>query len=564
MCGKKIAMNMSTSSENKRLYLHQDVVKLTAENEDLKAAVAHLQNKLGEALSQIDWFKRQVFGKTSEKFVPVQFECLPLFSGKPATPETETEKEEEEVVVTRRKRGQTKDLGTNTESGLRIGDGVEIVSKEVYPDEVKGLSAEEYEVIDREISDRLFSRKSKRVVLRRVYMKVKIKTQSQEHATETSNTSVILKATVPAQVLNRSYMSESFLVDMILDKILYAMPLYRQHQRLEREGIYISRGSMVSNFIKACSLMSRVVEAQRVSILSGSKIAIDETPMRVGVDKQKRQMKKGYVWPIYGELDEIVYHYNKSRSARVVGELIGGFKGTILTDGYPGYRSYMSGVKESNLSNEVTHATCWVHARRKFVKLETAYPDVYGKALKLIGSLYEVERSLAGKSPREIAETRKIKSAEIVGEYFAWLRSFSGSPEVASNSDFRLALEYSLEREESMKVFLSNPSLKLDTNHLEREIRPIAIGRKNWIFCWTELGAESICHAQSLIRTCLLQDVDPRTYLIDVLQRLALHTSENDDVSDLIPRLWKHGAGKTPIPCPCEDAVNKEFSNVLQ
>jgi hypothetical protein len=147
-------------------------------------------------------------------------------------------------------------------------------------------------------------------------------------------------------------------------------------------------------------------------------------------------------------------------------------------------------------------------------------------------------------------------SLPAVDAYFSWLRDFNGKPILATNNKLRLAIKYSLEREESMRVFLRSPELQLDTNHLEQKIRPIAIGRKNWMFCWTEVGAESLCMAQSLVRTCLLQDVNPRQYLIDILQRLTLERSEDEDISDLIPRLWKEDFADKPILCPAQTYRN--------
>lgn len=551
---------------------------LRASNQELQARVSQLEESLSQVLSQLDWFKRQVFGKTSEKFYPSDVSTLPLFAPGTIEPAQGEESKENELPETKRRpRGKTKPLGNNGDSGLRFDDNVEIITEDVFPDEAQSLSKNDYEIVDREISDRVVSRKSRRVILRRVFHKIKIKPGvenpvatididsdsallfSESAASERPIPIGILKSPVPKQVIDRSYMAVSFLVDMVLDKILYSLPLFRQHQSLTREGFHFSRSVLTKNFIKTCEFMGRIVEPLKYSVIAGSRIAIDETPMKVGVDEAKHKMNKGYVWPIYGELNEIVYHYNESRGASVIGNLLGpNFKGTVLSDGYPAYNSYMEGLKKSNLGADVVHATCWIHARRKFVKLQKAFPDVYSKALGYIGALYDIETSLAGKSLAEIAQVRLTSSLQVVDDYFIWLKGFSGNPEIARSTEFRNALSYSIEREHSMREFLKNPSLELDTNHLEREIRPIAIGRKNWLFCWTEVGAESLCAAQSLVRTCLLQGVDPRTYLIDVLQRLTLHRADDEDVSDLIPRLWKDLYGMNPIPCPCEEVVRQK------
>lgn len=545
-------METGTYSADDYEKLAKDYAVIESRNSELVAENAKLKESLASMQSRLDWFSRQVLGKTSEKHHPANIEQLPLFSQQ----EVEVREVEGKEVggYTRKKRGSTQALGDNTDSGLRFDEGVEIVVEDIYPKEVKGLDKDAYIELEPEISDRLASRISKTFVHRRVFHKIKLKETNRVDSSEsTANLPAIIKAPVPAQVLSRSYMSVSFVADMLLDKCLYSIPICRQHKRLSYDGIHLARGTLTQNFIKGCALLERVVEAQSFSILAGRNLAIDETPVRVGVNKAKHKMNKAYIWPVYGESDEIVFHYNKSRAAAVISEIIGSFSGTILSDGYSAYESYAKGVAESALDEqEVTLANCWVHARRKFVKLEKSRPDDYSKAIELIYPLFEIEGSLKGESEEAIYRKRQSESLPVVDEYFAWLRSFSGQAVVATHRDLRLAISYSLEREEAMRVFLRDPKVQLDTNYLERQIRTWAIGRKNWLFCWTEVGAQSLCFAQSLICTCLLHGVSPRVYLIDVLQRLALERGADDDVSDLIPRLWKDSYASNPMPCPTE------------
>jgi len=506
----------------------EDYQSLAVENQNLLSKIIELEQSKDSLQSRLDWLISQVFEKKSEKFYPDNGATpFPLFEQE----ELASDGKQPEIDIPahkRKKRGKTKPLGDNTDSGLRFDDCVEIIVEDVYPEEIADLAPEEYEIIGKEISDRLASRVSKNFVHRRVFHKAKLKSSSE-----------IVKSPVPAQVLERSYLSVSFLVDMLLDKCLYSLPLYRQHQRLKFDGFHLSRGMLTNNFINVCSPLSRIVDAQLFSVLLSRILAIDETPIKVGVNREKHKMKKGYIWPIYGEQNEIVYNYHQSRGAVVLKELLEDYQGTILSDGYSAYKSYVDGLKAAGLSESITQASCWVHARRTFVKLEKLRPVEYKQALKFIGALYKIESELDSKNASDIFSARQRRSLPVVDDYFNWLKSFSGKSVLATNKLLRQAINYSLEREESMRVFLKDPDLQLDTNHLEREIRPIAIGRKNWLFCWTEVGADSLCVAQSLIRTCLLQGINPREYLIDVLQRLALERHDDDDVSDLIPRLWK-------------------------
>lgn len=143
-----------------------------------------------------------------------------------------------------------------------------------------------------------------------------------------------------------------------------------------------------------------------------------------------------------------------------------------------------------------------------------------------------------------------MHSKHIVEAFFEWLRGLQAEKALLPTSPFTKALAYALQREEALKVFLEDPAVPLDTNHLERQIRPIAIGRKSWLFCWTEVGAKCAGVAQSLISTCVLHGVDPYTYLVDVLQRIDTHLAAN--VHELTPRLWKEAFGDNPIPATLE------------
>ena len=147
---------------------------------------------------------------------------------------------------------------------------------------------------------------------------------------------------------------------LILDKFLYHLPLYRQHQRLTTSGVYLNRMTLTNLVHRSAQLLEPVYVALQSSILLSSVIAMDETPVKAGRDKAKRQMKKGYFWSIYGEKGEIAFLFSPSRSGKVVRDVLGQFQGTLLTDAYKVYEAF------AELNDEVTRAQCWAHARRKF------------------------------------------------------------------------------------------------------------------------------------------------------------------------------------------------------
>jgi hypothetical protein len=252
-------------------------------------------------------------------------------------------------------------------------------------------------------------------------------------------------------------------------------------------------------------------------------------------------MQNAYFWPLYGDRDEVAFPFSTSRSLEVPRKLLATFSGTLLTDGYDVYARYAKATKG------IRRAQCWSQARRQFVDAALAEPKLSKQALDLIGEIYAHEAAIREHGFE--GETKLLYRAEnskpAVDRFFAWLRETLRERILVPTNPFTKAAGYAIERETELRVFLEDPEVPVDTNHLEREIRPIALGRRNWLFCWTEVGAKHVGVVQSLIRTCRLQGLDPYTYLVDVLQRVATHPAV--DVGLLTPRLWKQHFAANPM-----------------
>jgi transposase len=236
-----------------------------------------------------------------------------------------------------------------------------------------------------------------------------------------------------------------------------------------------------------------------------------------------------------------MFPFAASRAQSVVREALGKFCGILLTDGYVVYDRFAQTV------NRLVHAQCWSHTRRHFVEAERAEPTLAAEALARIGGVYEQEAHIRQHGLE--AETKLAYRGEYtkprVEAFFGWLKQTLATQVLLPSNPFAQAARYALEREEALKVFLEYPNVPLDTNHLEREIRAIALGRRNWLFCWTEMGARYVGIVQSLLASCRLQGVDPYVYLVDVLQRIDTHPAF--DVHLLTPRLWKHHFADNPL-----------------
>jgi transposase len=264
-------------------------------------------------------------------------------------------------------------------------------------------------------------------------------------------------------------------------------------------------------------------DQQLASIRDSRVIAMDETPIKAGRSGHGK-MKTGYFWPVYGERDEVCFPFFPSRGSehvRTTLSLMPGANRVLLTDGYAVYEKYAKKL-------EITHAQCLVHCRRGFFE-----------ALKQIAALYKIEdqireQNLTGEGKRQ---HRLTHSKPRVDAFFAWIdRQFERQGLLPSNP-FTQALGYARERRLGLEVFLEDPDVAMDTNHLERALRVIPMGRRNWLFTWTELGAKHVGIVQSLLTTCRLYEISPYDYLVDVLQRVGVHPASR--VADLTPRLWK-------------------------
>jgi len=352
----------------------------------------------------------------------------------------------------------------------------------------------------------------------------------------------------PAGIFGGSRADVSFAAGMLIDKFAWHLPLYRQHERLEAAGFRVSRPWLTQVAQRSIGLLEPIHEAQFASIRQSRVLAMDETPIKAGRAGHGK-MKTGYFWPVYGEQDEVCFPFHASRSHGYVQQALGltATQGRVLlSDGYHAYARYAR-------KTGITHAQCLVHARRGFVEAEQAEPIRVRDVLAEIQKLYTVEddiraRRLSGEDKRL---HRLTHGKPIVEHFFFWVDRQLQRADLTSSNPFTKTLAYVRERRAGLEVFLSDPDVPLDTNHLERALRVIPMGRKNWMFCWTELGARHVGIVQSLIVTCRLHGIDPYDYLVDILQRVDAHPASR--VAELTPRLWKQYFAANPLRSDLHD-----------
>lgn len=471
---------------------------------------------------RIAWFEKQLFGRKSEKRPTEPNPYQDSLLGAAAAP-APVEGDKIKVTYERGKASKQRADDCINDSGLRFGPQVPVQVIEQMPPELIGPQAEQYEIIGTKSTFRLAQQPASYVVLE--YRRAVFKRKGED--------TVLPAPRAPANVLDKSIADVSFLVGLLVDKFQYHLPLYRQHQRLTQAGITLSRATLTNLCKRAIELLRPIAAAQLENVLLSRVLAMDETPIKAG-RAGPGKLKQGYFWPLYGEQDEVVFTYAASRGRQHIERTLRErFTGTLLSDGYSAYARY------AEQTEGITHAQCWVHSRRYFIAAEDQEPAAVRLALDHIARLYRVEDEISAAHLRDEKkrEYRFTHSKPVVDQFFGWCQAQLQRPDLVPSNPLTKALGYVLHRENKLRVFLEDPDLPLDTNHLERALRPIPMGRKAWLFCWTELGAEHVGIIQSLISTCKLHGIDPYTYLTDVLLRISEHPASR--VEELTPRRWE-------------------------
>ena len=475
--------------------------------------IATLSEQVAALQHQVEWFRRQIFGHKSERFIA---EAAPgqMYLGEMPVPEIKSEKRRSVPAHTRRVATQD---GADTGESLKFFDESCVPVRSIRLDnpDTAGKNPDQYEIIGEKITYRLIQNPGSFEVLKVHRPVVKLKESER-----------IVCAPAPAGAIDDSRADVSFIAGVLVDKFAWHLPLYRQHQRLAAAGITVSRPWLTQISQKAIRLLAPICDAQYASVLHS----------RVKAGRSGHgKMNTGYFWPIYGELDEVCFPFHTSRSHDYVSTALGltqAPQSVLLTDGYAAYQRYAE-------KTGLTHAQCWAHARRHFESALESEPAGVEQALTQIQALYAVEQDIRDQNLTGEAKQlhRLTHSKPTLEVFFEWVDRQFERQGFTPTHPFIKALAYARERRLGLEVFIADPDVPIDTNHLERALRVMAMGRKSWLFCWTELGAKQVGIIQSLIVTCRLHGIDPYTYLIDVLQRVSQHPASR--VAELTPRLWK-------------------------
>ena len=329
----------------------------------------------------------------------------------------------------------------------------------------------------------------------------------------------VVQAPALARLIEGGLPTEATVAHVLVSKYADHLPLYRQAQIYARQGIALDRSTLADWVGRAAWHLRPVHEQLLEHIRSSTKIFADETKAPV-LDPGRGRTKTGQLWAYarddrpFGGADPpiAVYVYAQNRNSEQPLTHLAGFTGVVQVDGYAGYRALAQ-------KNSVSLAFCWSHVRRRFYELAAAGPaPIASEALARIGALYAIESDIRGQNPDDRRAARQEKSRPIVDALEPWLREKLAL--ISQKTKLAEAIRYALSRWDGLTRFVDDGRIEINSNIVERAIRPIALNRKNALFAGSDGGAENWAIVASLIETCKINGVDPQAYMADVLTKI--------------------------------------------
>jgi len=489
--------------------------QLQAKVQEQERELTRLRQENALLRQKVDLLSRKIFGCSSEKLSPGQLQLLLELAGAQEEPKAEEPAEPESVIVLPRARKERKP---------RLPEHLPVVEEVIDPEPVKA-QPEVWRCIGQEVSERLDyepSRFFRRRLIRRTFV----------HRTDKDLAP--LTAPLPPCLLERGLAAPGLLAQVVVAKYADHLPLYRQeHIFQQRHGVELSRQTLAGWIDLVADWLQPIYGHLRSDVFTGGYVQIDETPIRY-LAPGHGKTKQGYFWAANRPGGEVIYHWEISRAARCLETVVPvDFQGTIQCDGYSAYDAFAR-----QRGGALTLADCWAHVRRKFFEAKESAPRTAGWFLRQIQHLYRIEARLREKrcssKLREVIRAQESRPiVERIGK--ACVRLKQGHRHLPQ-SPLGLALTYTLNQWEGLKVFLTDGRVEIDNNLVENAIRPTAVGKKNWLFIGEAEAGQRSAILFTIIENCRRWRINPFEYLRDVLTRLPKLT--NRQTHTLTPAAW--------------------------
>jgi transposase len=466
---------------------------------------------------QLAWFKRQIFGKRSERIVSDLNSLQLKFEGF----ENSNPKEDQKKTVSSHERRKPNRDGQDK---ITLPDDLPVQTTILdIPDEQKICqeTGEPLVQIGVEISHKLAHKSGS------YYIKEIIRPKYAHPKKEENG---ILTSPMPDSLLPKCRADESLLAEIITKKFSDHLPLYRIAEILKREGIVISRKLLSQWVIRSGFALKALHNEMLKRVLGSENIYIDETPVKLW---EIEKCKQAYMWVVVGGDGENpvyrIYEFKENRCHSNVLEILQDYRGGLHSDKYAAYQK----LAERKI---ITWFPCWSHIRRKFFESEAGDAELRQWVLRKIRYLFMLERVAWARSAEERLKIRQEKEVPIIDELINKIKDKLINGKILPKSKLREAMGYFYSLIPYLKNYTEHAFARLDNNIAERAVRPLAIGRKNWLFFGSPDGGEAGAILFSLVQTCRGLGINPREYLEDVMRRIMGHSSQK--LNELLPDEW--------------------------
>jgi transposase len=481
--------------------LLQLVLKKDEQIEHLSFQKERLESQKERLEFQLEQLKRMMFGSKRERFeadsnqTKIEFEEYA----------TEAEKQDQTPVketITYQRHKTSNHKGRNS-----IPAHLPVVEHIVEPTEdtsaMKRIGEERTEILEY-VPEKFF----KLVLVRPKYVRV----ESVDTIVDGTEKSVVI-AELPSRPIEKCLAGNRLLAAILVQKYIDHLPLYRQQQIFKRAAIEIAPSTIDSWVAQLGRLLEVLYEKLITEIKAQQYLQADETTIKVLDKNQKKETHLGYFWVYHAPLSRLVtFDYQQGRGKDAPRGFLQGYKGTLQTDGYAVYKHYYN-------NKDVTHLACWAHVRRKFEKALQSNRSLAEHVLTEIQKLYAIEREIGELTAWQRKEIRLEKSLPIINGLGKWL--YDQKQVILPKSPFGQALEYTIPLWESLQNYLHDGNLHIDNNLIENTIRPVALGRKNYLFAGSHEGARRSAMFYSFFACCKLNNINPQKWLEYVLSVIA-------------------------------------------
>lgn len=350
----------------------------------------------------------------------------------------------------------------------------------------------------------------------------------------------VVVAEAPARPIDGGMPTEALVAHVVVSKFCDSLPLYRQQQMLQRQGITLDRSTLSHWVGTACWWLAPLYDLVLKTVLSSPKVFADDTSLPV-LDPGRGRTKTGFLWcyavddrPWRGSSHPAVaYIYSEDRKSRHPAEHLSCFKGVLQVDGYNGFKR----LAGERADQSIRLAFCWAHMRREFFQYYASTKSpLAAEVLARVAALYAIEAEIRGHPAEHRQRVRQERSRPIVEALHDWLHAHIGR--VSGTSDLAKAIRYAIRHWPGLVAFLDDGRIEMDSNTVERAIRPHALTRKNSLFAGSDGGARHWSIAMTLIQTAKLNAIDPMAWLTDVLERIISGRTKARELHTLLPWNW--------------------------